>query len=209
MRPGAVPEELDRAVAAARPIAAALAVASAVLAGVGAAAPWHRLYVVHVAGDAAAAVSFLAIAALLRRRPVPQGRGHAVLAGLAAVVLAEATLALAIEQPDETVPFIPVVTGAGALFLSRAWLAAVLAAAWACWLSVAAARGASAPAEWAGFGAYLLAATGLALVVHRERLRAAAELVARSAEAAAAAARLRAVFEASPSRSSAPTSGAP
>jgi len=138
------------------------------------------------------------VVGLLRRRPPPAGRGHAVGAGLAALVLANATVDLVVESPDETTLFVLLVVGAGAVFLSWRWFAAVLVAAWACWLPVALVRGASNPREWAEFGAYLLTATGLAVLVQRERLRAATRLAVRSVELGEALGRLRAVFEASP-----------
>ncbi|HXF74403.1 MAG TPA: PAS domain S-box protein, partial [Actinomycetota bacterium] len=199
MRPGAVRGELDRAVAAAvRPLAAALAVAYAALLAVRMRTPPHPWHELHVWVTAAVVLASLSLVVALGRREVPPGRGHAVAVALAAVVLAGATVDLAVEGPRETIVFILVVVGAGALFLSPRWLAAVLAAAWACWLPVAAVRGAPDPVGWAGFGAYLLAATGLAAIVHRERRRMAVGLAARSAELAEVAGRLRAIVEGSP-----------
>ncbi len=199
MRPGAVREEFDRTVAAAaQPVAAAAALGYGALAAVGAVAPWHRLHAFHVGAGAAAAVAFAATFAVLRRRAIPRGWGHAAVAGLGVPALAHATVTLAVEDPDETVLFVMVVVGAGAVPLSWRWFTAVLAASWACWLTVAVLRSASGPGEWAEFGAYLLAATGLAVLVHRERLKAATRLAVRSFELGEALGRLRAVIEASP-----------
>ncbi|HWP34402.1 MAG TPA: hypothetical protein VNM66_02295, partial [Thermodesulfobacteriota bacterium] len=199
MRPEAVREELDRTVAAAvRPVAAGLAAAYAALSVARFGMPDHPGHAVHFPVGAGSAVALLGVVGLLRRRPPPAGRGHAVGAGLAALVLANATVDLVVESPDETTLFVLLVVGAGAVFLSWRWFAAVLVAAWACWLPVALVRGASNPREWAEFGAYLLTATGLAVLVQRERLRAATRLAVRSVELGEALGRLRAVFEASP-----------
>jgi signal transduction histidine kinase len=123
---------------------------------------------VGLATGSAAALLGLSIA--LRRWPVPARWAHPIGAAVAGLCLLNGLVHMhLVAEPRQTTNLLLLVVGAGFLFLSWRWLAAVISATWAGWGIVALT---SLPSrEWQHFGFALLIATVLSILVHMVRVR--------------------------------------
>lgn len=135
------------------------------------AAPW-------LTGLAASSgVGLLGLWLALRRRPVPFGWGHRLMAAIGLVVLVNSTTHLAlVPEPRQTTNFLILLAACGFLLLSRPWLAVGLVATAGSWVVLALA----APPDpaWIHFAYAIGFVTVLSTVVHEVRVRNTSRLIA-------------------------------
>ena len=139
--------------------------------------------VVTVAGAVLALVSAYAA----WRELLPSRSAHAVLSLLAVVsTLAATTHLIELRDPQESVPFLLLTVGMGAVLLRRAWYAACLAFLWLAWTAAALTIGGSWHL-WSFWAFYLAIATVIGGVIHLLRRRS-LDIAARAVDRALAAA---------------------
>jgi signal transduction histidine kinase len=153
-----------------RPVAVGLGVLFAVLAVSHALVLPRAVAPVMVSLAAGTAAVLLGLSVLLNRWTVPLRRVNPLGAAIAGLALLNSLVHLyLVSEPKQTTNLLLLVVGAGFVFLSVRWLAAVMAAAWAGWGAVVALSPPS--PDWLHFGFALLIATVLSVIVHTVRVR--------------------------------------
>lgn len=116
------------------------------------------------------AVTFLTLGWVLGRRPAPPQYAHPLAAFIAAIVLFNSLLHLALTaDPLQTTNLILLLIGGGFLMLAWPWFAALVGVTWLGWIAIVAQT--PDQAAWWHFGFALLSATALAVIIFIARLR--------------------------------------
>lgn len=124
---------------------------------------------------AVSGAALLGSSAALGRWPVPSRWAHPVAGAVAALCLLNSLVHIyLVAAPQQTTNLLLLIIGAGFLFHSSRWLAAVIVATWTGWGLVVLLSPPS--PEWLHYSFALLIATALSLIIHAARVRTATRL---------------------------------